>query len=71
MPIIEIVVVLIVVGVLLWLVQSFIPMEANIKKILTAVVVVFVALWLLSIVFDLGSLGRIKVQLEQLRELRG
>jgi hypothetical protein len=60
-PLIEIVVVLIAVGVLLWLVQSFIPMEANIKKILTAVVVMVVVLWLLGMVFDLGSLGRIRV----------
>ena len=40
MPLIHIVVVLIVVGVLLWLANTFIPMDGNIKKILNAVVVI-------------------------------
>ena len=48
MPIINLVVVLIVVGVLLWLVNNYIPMAGSIKKILNIVVVVAVVLWLLS-----------------------
>ena len=48
MSLISLVVVLIVVGVLLWLIQSVIPMDATIKKIITVVVIVFVVLWLLS-----------------------
>ena len=48
MPLLHVVVVLIVVGVLLWLVNAYIPMQATIKKILNAVVVIAVVLWLLN-----------------------
>ena len=46
MPLIQIVQVLIVVGVLLWLVNRFIPMQATLKSILNGVVVIAVVLWL-------------------------
>ena len=49
MPLIGLVVVLIVVGVLLWLVNTYIPMDGKIKNILNAVVVIGVVLWLLSV----------------------
>jgi len=49
MPLLHIVIVLIVVGVLLWLVNHFIPMEGTIKSILNAVVIIAVVLWLLNI----------------------
>ena len=49
MPLINIVVILIVVGVLLWLVNRFIPMQGSIKSILNGVVVIAVVLWLLDI----------------------
>lgn len=49
MGIIHVVVVLIVIGVLLYLVNRFIPMEANIKQIMNAVVVIAVVLWLLGL----------------------
>ncbi|MFH1195392.1 MAG: Thivi_2564 family membrane protein [bacterium] len=48
MSLITIVIVLVVVGVVLWLINSYIPMQATIKKILNAVVVIAVVLWLLS-----------------------
>ena len=51
MELIQIVVVLIVIGVLLWLVNSFIPMQENIKQILNVVVVIAVVLWLLAVFF--------------------
>lgn len=47
MPLINVVLTLIVVGVLLWLINTYIPMQATIKKILNAVVVIAVVLWLL------------------------
>ena len=47
MPLINTVLTLIVVGVLLWLVNAFIPMQSAIKSILNSVVVVAVVLWLL------------------------
>lgn len=47
MPLIEIVLTLIVVGVLLWLVNRFLPMQGAIKSILNGVVVIALVLWLL------------------------
>jgi len=49
MPLVQIVIALIVVGVLLWLVNRFIPMAGSIKSILNAVVVICVVVWLLNI----------------------
>ena len=49
MPLLQVVLVLIVVGVLLWLVDRFIPMASSIKSILNAVVTIAVVLWLLNI----------------------
>jgi len=53
-PLIQVIVVLIVVGVVLWLINRYIPMAASIKSILNAVVVIFVIVWLLK-VFGLWS----------------
>jgi hypothetical protein len=61
MPIINLVIPLIVVGVLLWLVNNYIPMDSKIKSILNAVVVVGVVLWLLSAVGVLGPLSSYRV----------
>ena len=49
MSLITIVVTLIIVGVLLWLVNSYIPMDGRIKKVLNIVVLVVVVLWLLNV----------------------
>jgi hypothetical protein len=49
MPLIQVIEVLIVVGVLLWLVNRFIPMQSKIKSILNGVVIIAVVLWLLNI----------------------
>jgi len=49
MPLVTVVLTLCVVGVLLWLVNRFIPMQRTIKGILNAVVVIAVVLWLLKI----------------------
>ena len=48
MPVLNIVIVLIVVGVLLWLINTYIPMDGKIKNILNIVVVIAVILWLLK-----------------------
>ena len=61
MPLINVVLVLIVVGVLLWLVNSYIPMAGSIKTILNAVVVIAVVLWLLSIFGLIGELSNIRI----------
>jgi len=56
MPLIYIVLVLIVVGVGLWLINTYIPMAGSIKTILNAVVVVAVVIWVLQAV---GMWGRV------------
>jgi hypothetical protein len=61
MPILQILLILIVVGVLLGLVNNFIPMAGSIKSILNAVVVIGVVLWLLDIFGVIHSLSRIRI----------
>ena len=61
MSLISLVVTLIVVGVLLWLVNTYIPMDSKIKKILNIVVVVCVVVWLLYAFGIMGRSGDIKV----------
>jgi hypothetical protein len=61
MPLLQVVEVLIVVGVLLWLVNRFIPMQGTIKSILNGVVVIALVLWLLNIFGLFHSLSRMHV----------
>ena len=61
MSLITIVLVLIVVGVLLWLINTYIPMDGKIKKILNIVVVVVVVIWLLQAFGLMGPLNRVRV----------
>ncbi len=61
MPLIYIVGLLIVVGVLLWLVNTYIPMDSKIKSILNAVVVIVVVIYLLQAFGLLGPLENLKV----------
>ncbi|MBZ5527051.1 MAG: hypothetical protein LAN71_03990 [Acidobacteriia bacterium] len=49
MPLLQIVIVLIVVGILLWLVNRFVPMQGTINSIQNVVVVIVVVLWLLQV----------------------
>ena len=61
MSLIGLVVVLIVVGVLLWLANTYIPMAASIKKIMNIVVVIAVVLWLLRVFGLLSGLSNIRI----------
>jgi len=61
MSLITVVIILIVVGVLLWLINAYIPMQATIKSILNAVVVIVVVIWLLQAFGVLGSIGNIRI----------
>ena len=61
MPLIQVLMVLTVVGVLLWLVNGFIPMAESIKSILNAVVVIAVVLWLMNVFGLMHSLSRIHI----------
>ena len=61
MPLLQIVLSLIVVGVLLWMVNSFIPMAGSIKSILNAVVIIVVIVWLLNVFGVLDSIRHFRV----------
>lgn len=61
MPLTSLILVLIVVGVLLWLVNNYIPMDAMMKRILNIVVIVAVVLWLLKAFGLLDKIGAITV----------
>jgi len=62
MPLINLVVILVVVGVILWLINTYLPMDRKIKNILNAVVVIVVVIWLLQSFGVLGSLSEIGIQ---------
>ncbi|OYU34505.1 Thivi_2564 family membrane protein [Novosphingobium sp. PASSN1] len=61
MSLINLIIVLIVVGVLLWLINTYLPMDGKIKSILNAVVVIAVVLWLLQVLGLLSSLNAIRI----------
>lgn len=61
MPLIHLIIVLVAVGVLLWLVNNYIPMDWKIKRILNVIVVICVIVWLLSVFGVIGSLSGLRV----------
>ncbi|OGQ86351.1 MAG: hypothetical protein A2512_05250 [Deltaproteobacteria bacterium RIFOXYD12_FULL_56_24] len=61
MPLIQVILILITVGIILWLINRFIPMAKSIKSILNAVVVIAVVLWLLKVFGMLSYLYTIRV----------
>lgn len=61
MPLIQLVVVLVVVGVLLWAVNQYLPMDGKIKQILNVVVVIAVVIWLLQVFGLLAGIGDIRI----------
>ena len=62
MDLLHIVIVLLVVGVILGLINRYIPMAGSIKSILNGVVIIAVVIWLLQACGLLGSLGSVKVK---------
>lgn len=61
MPLIQLVEVLVVVGVLLWAINRFIPMQGSIKSILNSVVVIVAVLWLLNVFGLFHSFSHVRV----------
>jgi hypothetical protein len=59
MPLISVIVVLIVIGVVLWLINTYVPMQPPFKTIINVVVILVLCLWLLSLV---GVVGPINVK---------
>jgi hypothetical protein len=61
MDLISLIVTLIVIGVLLWLVNTYIPMDRQIKRILNGVVVIAVVIWLLNVMGLMDSIRGVRV----------
>ncbi len=61
MPLLNVLIILIVIGVLLWLVNAYIPMDGKIKRILNIVVVIAVVIWLLKVFGLFSSLTNMRV----------
>lgn len=62
MSLIGLVITLVIVGVLLWLVNNYVPMDGKIKRIINVVVVIVVVIWLLQAFGLLGSLQNIRIR---------
>jgi len=60
MPIMSVVLSLAAVGVVLWLINQYVPMDGKIKSILNAVVVIFVVLWLLRVFTAFDAFGSLR-----------
>jgi hypothetical protein len=61
MSLLTLIFVIVLVGVLLWAVNRFIPMDSKIRTILNAVVVILLIVWLLDVFGILNSISRIRV----------
>jgi hypothetical protein len=62
MTLIGLIVTLVIIGLLLWLINTYIPMDQKIKTILNVAVVIIVILWLIQAFGLLGPLGEIKIR---------
>jgi hypothetical protein len=61
MSLISLIVVLVIIGVVMYLINAYIPMEANIKRLLNIAVIIFLVIWMLSAFGLLGPLSTIRI----------
>lgn len=61
MPILTVLIVLVVVGIILYLINAYVPMDSKIKSILNVVVVILVIIWLLKVFGLFAAIGNVKV----------
>jgi hypothetical protein len=61
MPLINLVIILVAIGVILFLINNYIPMDGKIKSILNIVVVIVVIIWLLNVFGVIGSISGFRV----------
>ena len=61
MSLISLIIVIVVVGVAMWLINAYVPMEPRLKNLLNIAVVVIVALWLIGVVLGVGGLDTVRV----------
>jgi hypothetical protein len=62
MPLVHIVIVLVIAGVIMWLINAFIPMEGRIKSLLNIVVVIALIIWVLQAFGMLGPISHFRVK---------
>ena len=62
MSIITLIIVIVLVGLLMWAIERFIPMDVTIKRILQVVVVLVLVLWILQAFGVLGTLGSARIR---------
>ena len=62
MPLVHVVLVLIIAGVLMWLINAFIPMESRIKSLMNIVVLIALVIWLLQVFGIMGSVSHFRVK---------
>lgn len=62
MSLISLVVTLAIVGLLLWAINSIIPMDGKIKQIINVLVIVFVCIWLLQTFGLVGDIGAVRIR---------
>ncbi len=61
MDLLNVIIVLVVTGVLLWLINTYVPMQGTIKSLLNGVVVIVLVLWLLQVFGLLSGIGPVRV----------
>jgi len=61
MPILTIIVVIVVVGILLWAINAYVPMQSGVKKLLNVVVIIALIIWLLKVSGALHYLSNLKL----------
>lgn len=61
MSLLSIIVTLVIIGVILWAINRYVPMDAKIRKVLNVVVTIVVVLWLLYVFGILGNGGDVEM----------
>ena len=62
MPLINVIIVLVIVGVLLYIVETLLPIDATIKRIIHIIIILAVCIWLLQAFGIIGSLGSFRLR---------
>ena len=61
MPLLHLILILVLVGVVLWVINRYIPMQSTMKRILNVVVIICVIVWLLSVFGVIGNISGIRI----------
>jgi len=61
MPVVSLIITLAIIGVVLWLINTYVPMQPTVKKILNIVAIIAVVIWLLTVFGVIGNLSTIRI----------